>query len=121
MTLLSTNPFESLLRLQQGLERALSAPTSGFEGPGSVFPPLNIFHDADGIVIRAEVPGFKSDQIEVSAEHDNLVVKGAVKGFIPLARQGDAAEIASMVAYLASSEAAYITGQVIQVDGGITL
>ena len=59
-----------------------------------------------------------------TAERMNLnveAVKGAVKGFIPLARQGDAAEIASMVAYLASSEAAYITGQVICVDGGVGL
>jgi 3-oxoacyl-[acyl-carrier protein] reductase/meso-butanediol dehydrogenase/(S,S)-butanediol dehydrogenase/diacetyl reductase len=48
-------------------------------------------------------------------------IKGAVKGFVPLGRQGEASEIASMVAYLASPEAGYITGQVISVDGGTGL
>lgn len=76
MTLFSTDPFESLLSLQRDLERALGAPMFGFEGTPSVFPPLNIFTDRDGIVIRAEVPGFKSDQIDIMVEPRSLVVKG---------------------------------------------
>jgi 3-oxoacyl-[acyl-carrier protein] reductase/meso-butanediol dehydrogenase/(S,S)-butanediol dehydrogenase/diacetyl reductase len=47
------------------------------------------------------------------------MVKQGVKRFIPLGRQAEAAEIASVVAYLASPAAAYITGQAISVDGGI--
>jgi NAD(P)-dependent dehydrogenase (short-subunit alcohol dehydrogenase family) len=39
---------------------------------------------------------------------------------IPLRRMGSTLEIASVVAFLASPDAAYITGQVIYVDGGIT-
>ena len=39
---------------------------------------------------------------------------------IPLRRYGTVADIASVVAFLASSQAAYVTGQVIYVDGGIT-
>jgi NAD(P)-dependent dehydrogenase (short-subunit alcohol dehydrogenase family) len=49
------------------------------------------------------------------------MVKEGVKRFIPLGRQADPAEIASVVAYLASPAAAYITGQAINVDGGITM
>ena len=45
-------------------------------------------------------------------------VKGAVRNFIPLGRQGEPREIASAVAYLCSPAAAYITGQTISVDGG---
>ncbi len=76
MTLFSTDPFESLLSLQRDLERAFDAPMFGFEGTTSVFPPLNIFTDRNGVVIRAEVPGFKSDQIDITVEARSLVIKG---------------------------------------------
>jgi len=49
------------------------------------------------------------------------MVKQGVKGFIPLGRQGAPAEIAAVVAYLCSPVADYITGQAINVDGGILM
>ena len=76
MTLFSTNPFEGLLALQRDLERAFGAPRFGLQGANSVFPPVNVFNDADGIVIRAEVPGFEPEQIDVSVESHTLVIKG---------------------------------------------
>jgi NAD(P)-dependent dehydrogenase (short-subunit alcohol dehydrogenase family) len=39
---------------------------------------------------------------------------------IPLKRPGEAPELADMVAFLASSRAAYVTGQVAHVDGGLS-
>ena len=45
--------------------------------------------------------------------------KEAVKSQIPLQRVGKTADIAETVAFLASDRAAYITGQVISVDGGM--
>ena len=48
-------------------------------------------------------------------------VKDAVIGNIPLASFGETADIASAVTYLASKEARYITGQVLAVDGGMTM
>jgi 3-oxoacyl-[acyl-carrier protein] reductase len=44
-----------------------------------------------------------------------------VKGIISLGRYGKASEIASMVAYLASPEASFITGATINVDGGVVI
>jgi 3-oxoacyl-[acyl-carrier protein] reductase len=43
-----------------------------------------------------------------------------LKALIPIGRMGDAAEPASMVAYLASDEAAFINGAALTIDGGMT-
>ncbi len=42
------------------------------------------------------------------------------KSFIAVGRYGQADEIAAMVAYLASPEAGYVTGQSLNIDGGFT-
>lgn len=44
-----------------------------------------------------------------------------IKELIPLKRIGTAEDIASVVAFLASDDASYITGQILRVDGGISL
>jgi len=48
-------------------------------------------------------------------------IKEKVQEIIPLRRFGNVADIAAMVAFLASDKAGYITGQVIAVDGGMTM
>jgi len=48
-------------------------------------------------------------------------VQKSIIGRIPLSRVGDPQDIANAVAFLASAEASYITGQVICVDGGMVM
>ncbi|MER6019344.1 3-oxoacyl-[acyl-carrier-protein] reductase [Streptomyces anulatus] len=70
--------------------------------------------------IRANVvaPGFI--ETDMTGALTDKVKKDAAKQ-IPLRRFGQAEEVADLVAYLASDRAGYITGSVLQIDGGITI
>ena len=48
-------------------------------------------------------------------------VKENINAQIPLKRMGDAEEIAKVVYFLGSDESSYVTGQVINVDGGMVM
>lgn len=70
------------------------------------------------ITVNAVAPGFI--ETEMTAVLSDTVKEAAVKQ-IPVGRFGQPEDIANMVKYLASDEAAYITGQVICVDGGMAM
>ncbi len=44
-----------------------------------VFPPLNVSEDSDSLHVRAELPGVKPDDIEISVEGDTLMLRGERK------------------------------------------
>jgi NAD(P)-dependent dehydrogenase (short-subunit alcohol dehydrogenase family) len=87
-------------------------PTSGvFRAGLAAFAKL--FADryaAEGIRMNNVLPGFI----------DSLPEKPELRARIPMGRYGLAGEVAATIAFLASEEAGYITGQNIRVDGGIT-
>lgn len=71
-----------------------------------------------GITVNAIAPGFiTTDMTEVLSE----AVKTSVTETIPMKKFGKPEDIAQTALFLASEEAAYITGQVICVDGGMAM
>ena len=71
---------------------------------------------ARGVTVNAVAPGFiETDMTDAMTD----AAKKAALGTIPAGRIGRAEEVANAVAFLASLEAAYITGQVLCVDGGM--
>ena len=70
------------------------------------------------ITVNAVAPGFVLTDMTSGLSDE---VKNTIHAKIPLGRTGTPEEIASAVAFLASAEAAYITGQVLCVDGGIVM
>ncbi|MGN0373383.1 MAG: 3-oxoacyl-[acyl-carrier-protein] reductase [Enterocloster sp.] len=71
-----------------------------------------------GITVNAVAPGFiKTEMTDVLKDS----IKEAIAQKIPMNRFGETEDIANAVAFLASDEAGYITGQVLGVDGGMAM
>jgi 3-oxoacyl-[acyl-carrier protein] reductase len=71
-----------------------------------------------GITVNAVAPGYVETELTGSLSED---VKDRIRGQVPMGRFGEAEEVAEVVAFLAGEGAAYVTGQTIAVDGGMTM
>jgi 3-oxoacyl-[acyl-carrier protein] reductase len=68
------------------------------------------------ITVNAVAPGFIDTPMTAPLSQE---LKDKMKSMIPLARFGTEADVAAAIVFLASDEAAYITGQVLDVNGGL--
>lgn len=80
---------------------------------------LALQYAAQRVRANCVCPGFTATAMNEAARADPQFMRG-VQRSVPLARMGDAAELASVICHLLSDDASYVTGQVIAVDGGAT-
>ena len=79
-----------------------------------------------GITVNAIAPGFIDTRMarapDGSHEHETEYFKTVYLGYrkIPLGRAGEPDDLAGPAAFLVSPDAAYVTGQILAVDGGVT-
>jgi len=92
--------------------------------PSSLFPTSAIFRAGLAAFAKIVADTYASDNIRINnilpGWIDSLPETAERRQSVPLGRYGKAAEIAATIAFLASEGAAYITGQNIRVDGGLT-
>lgn len=65
------------------------------------------------VTVNAVAPGFIKSDMTKDLDEDSL------KKLVPLGRFGEADEVASLVAFLASKDSSYITGETISINGGL--
>jgi NAD(P)-dependent dehydrogenase (short-subunit alcohol dehydrogenase family) len=109
---------------RQGRGAIVNVSTYATFEPEAAFPTSGVFraglaaftkiyadrHAADGIRMNNVLPGFI----------DSLPEKAERRERIPMQRYGRSDEVAGLIAFLVSEQAAYITGQNVRIDGGLT-
>jgi 2,3-dihydroxy-2,3-dihydro-p-cumate dehydrogenase len=75
----------------------------------------------DGITVNTVAPCAVNTPQMVEISQKNPALAAKFVSVIPMGRPAEMEEVASMVSYLASAEASFVTGQVISVNGGSTM
>jgi HSP20 family protein len=69
--------WNEMARLSREMDRLFGETATGARA--GVFPPLNLYDNGEALVVRAEIPGLKTEDLEVHATVNSLTVKGTRK------------------------------------------
>ncbi len=69
-----SDPLATLRRIQDEASRAFDA--YGQEAPAE-YPPVNLWRGPDGLVVTAEIPGVRPEDVDVTVHHNTLTIKGS--------------------------------------------
>lgn len=96
----------------------------GLKGKGALTKALSKEYARDNILVNTVCIGrIKAGQWETRAKREGVPVAklyDAMRGDIPLGRVGEAEEVASVIAFLVSGAASYVTGTSVNLDGGMS-
>lgn len=74
------DPFAEMAKLQDSWNWLFDFGTrNGLRTAGNFSPPVDIYEDAEGITLRAELPGVDPADVEVKIEDDTLTISGSRK------------------------------------------
>lgn len=75
------NPWAEFERIRQSLDQlSHNYPNEDVQfGGATVFPPVNMYEEKEHLVIKAEIPGVKTEDLEISLEGETLTLKGTRK------------------------------------------
>lgn len=109
---------------QQGGGSIINISSAWTFEPNDMFPTSAVFRAGLASFTKIFADGYASDNIRINnvlpGWIDSLPKTEQRRDSVPLKRYGTAEEVAATIAFLASPGAAYITGQNIRVDGGVT-
>ena len=112
------------LMQQQGGGTIINISSFSAVEPSQSFPTSSVFRAGLSAYTKLFADKYAPENIRMNnilpGFIDSLPEKPGIKELIPMARYGKVSEVAALAAHLASDAAAYITGQNIRIDGGIT-
>lgn len=73
------DPFTEIARLHDEMVRGLGGPREAQSYRATFTPAVDILEEKDAVVLKAEVPGVRTEDVHVSVENDVLTVKGERK------------------------------------------
>jgi NAD(P)-dependent dehydrogenase (short-subunit alcohol dehydrogenase family) len=124
MNVVRTARVVTPLMQQQGGGAIINISSFSAVEPSRSFPTSSVFRAGLAAYAKLFADQYAAENIRMNnvlpGFIDSLPEKPGIKEQIPMARYGKVAEVAALVSHLAGADAAYITGQNIRIDGGIT-